>query len=467
MDTRRSPGQGTDGRAGHELGTDTVPVELVDLQPVGGSGGGRASRAPLVAGIVVIAIVGLIVVGGQLLLPPSTPSPSVVVPPSATPTPPVAVTTPRPSPTPRQTVVPTPRPTPPPAWQWTQSLYDLDSGISDEGAWGVGDAVLVPSYLYSNYAEGFAWGIARITDHDMNVFEAPPAITELWGSSVIGGRLWFLARVTGVTEEQATWQFVSTADGRSWESLGPASGLDQLAAAAFVRRVGGTWVAWFWLKGDGGIGAPTPASLMWSTDGVQWRVADVPDGPGVLQVRGVGQLGDSLIIVGSRWESFEAQSYVVLRSTDGRSWHESSLQVPSWGRPDELVCADGQCLITVPPIDDEESLPNQVLLRSTDGVTWDMVASDIPYDGPDAGLRDLQVTTTGFIATTYSSPTVWLSEDGRSWWNVEVLPPGAASYFKHLAVSGDMVVGLVEGASSDEPNWIWRGSLEATAAAPH
>jgi hypothetical protein len=454
MDTRRASDHRENGSK-PELGTETVPVELVELQSVGKSGRSFTRTAILaVAAIGIVAFAAIVATGRP---PTSTPSPSAPViglaSASPAPTPTVAPSLLRPTPPP-----PTPRPTPPPPWQWTRSDFLAELRPSVEGIWGVNGQILALVSRNDPAGDRESWSIVKLVEEGgWELLPAPPAIDGFFAGTVVDDRLWFFARVGSVSDADTTWQLVSTTDGMTWDSLGTAEGLPPLYGASILARAGDSWV--IVTHRDDGEGASN-AAISWSADGRHWDPADVPELRANVGYTASASIGDATVMVGFDFDSPEDAAWFVLRTTDGRTWRRSSFVAPSTTSARDLACDDRICLITLQPFDVGSS-STQALMVSTDGDGWAEVAANVPYYNPDSTIVHLATTATGFIALTGSPAHALLSTDGSTWRAVEVLPPDAKVYISDLAVAGDLVVAMVPWQTSDEPDRIWVGSLAA------
>jgi hypothetical protein len=454
MDNRRAS-DARETRPKPELGTETVPVELVELQPVGLSGRGLRPNAFLA--IALIGIVAFAAIVGKTLIPAPSPTTPVIA--LASPSPAASAGTPTIGPTTFKPTAapPTPRPTSPPAWQWKRSDFLPELNPSVEGVWGVNGRILALISRYDPDVDRASWSIARLTEpNEWELLAAPSAIDQFFAGTVVDDRLWFFARVGGITAADTTWRLVSTADGETWESLGNADGLPPFDGASILARTGDSWV--IVTSRDGGEGASN-AAISWSADGRHWTPADVPELRANVGYRQAASMGDTAVLLGFEFDDPEFADSFVLRSTDGRTWQRSGLDPPSSGSPRELACNGRLCIITLEPPSDLST--GQTLMESADGDHWVEVVVEVPYNGPDSVIGRLETTPTGFIALSGSPAKALLSTDGISWRAVEVLPPDARDYISELALAGDRIVGLVPWQSSDEPNRIWVGSLAA------
>jgi hypothetical protein len=455
MDTRRR-----DAGENHpkpELGTETVAVELIELQSVGNTGS-RGSRSAILA----VAALGIVAFGAILAtgrLPSSTPSPSapVVGLASATPTVPTGTPTHAPATFRPPSFAPTPIPTAAPPWQWTASDFLPELHPSVEGIWSVDGQALALISRYDAAEDRRSWSMARLVGNaGWAVSPAPSAIDQFFASTVFGGRLWFFAHIAGITEADATWRLVSTADGQAWDSLGTPTGLPSFDGASLLTRAGDSWVV---VTNRGSSEGASNAAISWSTDGEHWKPAGIPS----MRVNvGYGQaarIGDATVILGYEFDDAELAVPFVLHSTDGRTWQRSNLEPPSAGAPSELACTGELCIITLEPPSGVST--GQALMESADGVHWVEVVVDIPYTGPDAVIGRLTTRPAGFIALSGSPPKALLSTEGLSWRAVDVLPPDAQGYLSNLVVAGDSVIGLQQWDFSGESYRIWAGSLAA------
>jgi hypothetical protein len=455
MDTRRR-----DAGENHpkpELGTETVAVELIELQSVGNAGSRGSRRAILAVAAIGIVAFGAIVATGRL--PSSTPSPSAPMLglASAAPTVPAGTSTDTRATFRPPSFAPTPIPTAAPPWQWTPSDFLPDLHPSVEGIWSVDGQVLTLISRYDSAEDRRSWSMARLVENaGWAVSPAPSAIDQFFASTVVDGRLWFFAHISGITEADATWRLVSTADGQTWDSLGTPSGLPSFDGASLLTRAGDSWVV---VTNRGSSEGASNATISWSIDGEHWKPADIPAMRANVGYGQAARIGDATVVLGYEFDDPEFAVSFVLRSTDGRTWQRSTLKPPSSGAPRELACSDKLCIITLEPPSGVST--GQALMESADGVHWVEVVVDVPYTGPDAVIGRLTTTAAGFIALSGSPPKALLSTEGLSWRAVDVLPPDPQGYISNLVVAGDTVIGLQQWDSSGESYRIWAGSLAA------
>jgi hypothetical protein len=406
--------------------------------------------------LVGVTIVGIIAfaLGGSLGKGP-TPSPTVVDAAAASPTtgPSLAIT---PSLRPRYTMnLPTTPPTPTPAptfpWTWARSEFGGELGSLFRGVWGVDDRVLLLRGIPNDFDDSFDWQVSSLDEVGAwQSFPAPTAIHELSGGTVIDGRLWFVAKVGGVTEDDASWQLVSVSRGLDWDSLGPAEGLGPVGFASFIGRVGGTWVTNVWgYEGSG-------SRLLWSGGGRNWHFATLPEFTGDLELWDAASLGNRMLILGREVRSPEDVETFVLTSTDGRTWARTSFGIPNGHWVLELACSSATCVAPVLP--QEEDGTRRKVLVSTDGLDWSGVTIDLPMLDPGETIQTVRPTGRSFLAMAGNSGFALESPDGRDWTAVPVMPADRIEWMTDLAVAGDLVVGYAESQDSS-PAMIWLGSL--------
>jgi hypothetical protein len=432
-----------------EIGTETVPVNLVELQAVGRTR--RPSPLPLfLIGMAVVAIIAF-ALGGSLATPPAaSPGPSTV---AAIATGTAAAGTP--TPRPRSTMnLPTaaPTPTPAPTFPWTWVRSELRPGTSVAGIWGAGDRILLLEQLPRDNEDRYDWQVETlVAGGAWQSFSAPPAIAELFGGSVIDDRLWFIARVEGVTDADTSWQLVSTETGESWETHGATEGLGPVAAVSFLRQFRGVWMANVW--GHEG----SDARMLWSADGRIWHVARLPEFGGTFEFWDAGAIGDRMLLLGREFRSFEDVETFVLTSTDGKVWKRSPAPLPEGALARQLSCSVDVCVIPVDPL--EQDGTRRVVLRTSNGLDWSGITLDLPMLAPASTIQSIRPAGRGFVAGGGQSGFAFLSADGRDWLAVQVMPADRLEYLDVLAVGGDLVVGHAPSQDSSVPDAIWQGSL--------
>jgi hypothetical protein len=473
MDTRRRsdarermstpPAAGTPEPQG-DAGSETKIVKLTDIQPAGGLGGGM-NPAFLVA-TVAVAVISFALGAG---LPRATPTPS----PSA---PSIALAssnpTPLPSPTPTEapSTPPTPRPTTPPAWAWTRHVLLPTDAISlnETGAWGIGNLILVLAQrVFPNGATAGGLSMARFEPgRDWHLLPVPQAIEALYAGTVIDGKLWFVARVGGITE--ATWQLVSTTDGESFDTSGPTIGLGPLDGVSFLGRVGGRWVAAAYNETGAGDGA-TAFTLRSSEDGVLWEDATVPAFDAALTIRAGASNGKLAIAIGFAGDQSPGNAFA-LRTVDGQTWEGSTFNVPLLD-PTAAACWGSTCTVSG-FLYDTEAPP--VAWSTADGRTWTASSSATRPGIEYRGINHLIPYDGGILAMPSDGAWAFVSKDGVAWRAIAVLPARPAEptgptdipdSMAAVAIAGDVVIGLVAPFGDDPPAY-WRGSLAAMLAAP-
>jgi hypothetical protein len=448
MDTRRDA-RSTEGRQSEPDLTDTGLVNVIDLQTVGDPGWRNRPVA-----IVVVAVAGILAVAAMAaaLRPRGDPTPTVPAIGIASPSPvapSLEATFPPPG---RETrVPPTPRPTDPPPWAWNRVDFLPEYELNPVGIWVTRSGFLIlaqqpapvdgqrPSWLFAHSTLLRPWELVA----------APPAIYELQGGSVIDERLWFIARVGGVTDERQTLELVSTSTGDDWETFGPSHGLGTVDGVALMGRVDDRWVAATWRYTGAGEGAGE-MDLHWSADGVAWHSAALPETDSAPLFVGAAMLGDTMVALGER---------EVLYSTDGMTWQASPSTVPENYAPTGLACSDVACVIVASTF----NLSGDVIARQTSDLQ-EWFGADVVAPRTETGdyLMGLTATDAGFLAIGAGTGYAFLSEDGLAWQSLQVtVAPSGTDAFMGLAVRGSDVVGLARGRSNEAPS-IWTGTLPET-----
>jgi hypothetical protein len=446
MDTRRRPPSRDDRRAMPAPRSDGAAVEVIELGSTGPTGWRNGPVALL--GVAVAGILAFAVIGAAVKPPAPSPSAPVIAIASQLP----AATSVAPTSAPTR---PPPPPTRSPAWQWRREDLLPDEGLTFPlGMWAVDGRVIVlaehgdDDHLFARLESGSAW----------QTVAPPPAITEFMGGSVVDGEVYFLAKVGGVTDDDATLQLIRTANGEGWQSMGTATGLGRVDGVVFIGRVGDTLVAslvrWRPDLGEGAI----EVELRWSEDGTHWEVADVPHVEVGATFDYIAMFGETMVVLGTKYEP-EGHDQFLLTSTDGKTWRKLVFDLPQYYAPTALACDDAVCVVLADPFGGAETV--QLALRTSDlGASWTSDFVEVPAGGQPI-VANLTAIDAGFLAMgSYSGSytgSAFVSADGGQWRALEVMAPGEAEYLAHLVVSGDAVIGL---GSWDVGNTsIWTGSL--------
>ena len=448
-----------------EVGTDTVPVNLVELQSVARKKrGGGGSMVVLAVALVALGVFAGMVLTGRPFEPEPSPTPPVAVAsPSLAATAPVVVL---PTASPVRTTRPSPTPAPPgEPWEWVRTDLPGD-GLRAAGIWAVDGAFMVLGEQVTAFGSRTGWVLARLEPGQVwRLQGAPPAIDGFYGGTVIDDRLWFLARVVGVTPDDVSWQLVSTSDSHEWESLGESQGLESVGDPEFLARIGDTWVTAAMEFGEGPCctGGDPATRIFWSGDGVSWAGAELPELPGEIMFGSTraGVVGDTMIVAGLM-ASGQDQVPFVLRSSNGRTWRLANVPfaTPNPRLITGLACDGLVCVITTArPLCNCEPKDDARAYVSPDGREWRSNSLPIPDSAvPDDGLRNLISTGAGFLAVAGESGNALLSRNGEEWGAVAVMPLALSRHLVGIAVSGDIVLGVAE-TFNDRPNGIWEGSL--------
>jgi hypothetical protein len=275
-----------------------------------------------------------------------------------------------------------------------------------------------------------------------------------------------MGRVPGVSTENDSWQLVGTQTGASWESLGPTDAFDQIAGPSagkgngfgFVGRVGDAWVVETYQDGES-------PKLYWSDDGRHWNVAKQPAIKGNVQISGSAMFRDRMLVLGWSFIDFEHVESFVLSSTDGKTWQQLDLGLQPGAGIGSLACNVDACVAAEDPREGAGTVRN--LWVTHDGDSWDKVSIDLPSVDSGSPIRLIKPTNGGFIAIAGFTDTALLSDDGRTWRQIDGIRPAIShETLVNLAVAGDLVVGYGSSGSSDIPNALWRGSLKVMEAAP-
>jgi hypothetical protein len=463
MDNRTGRRNREPARYVSEVGTDTVPVNLVEIQSVGG----RSQRSPLPLFLVSLAVVAIIAfaLGGSMAtpapLPTASAAPVAVSSPSSMAPVPSPSGSPRPSATPRVTPLVTPSPTPAP-WAWTGEAVP-GNPLKPTGIWTIDGQVFVPEISWEPANGGAAAVVARKTPRgDWDLSPMGPAVTWTSTGTKVNGRIWLVARVAGVSQDDFTWELVSSDDGATWESLGPIKGLDQLDGFTSLTRIGGLWVgSALYVTGPCCTGGEYGLHLVWSADGVHWTPADLPKLDAAISFVDVASYGDSLVVIATLGSEIRPAP-TVLRSRDGKTWR--FVDGHGFQKGDEvygLSCSDAACaVITARPFCDcLENGPTAHMLTGTSA--WNAYDLDLPDSTlQDDSLRSLMAIDRGFIAVAGSSGQAVVSLDGSSWSVFDVIPLARSQPIAGLARLGESILAVTI-SMDDSPSVLWTGDLTA------
>lgn len=462
MDNRAGRRDSRPERYVSEVGTDTVPVKLVELQSVGSR---KRSSMPLF--LVSLVVVGLVAfaLGGSMATPPPQPSastaPVAIASPSTAAASPIASASRAPSRSPRPTIDVTPPPTPAP-WAWSRddlpgnSLYPL-------GIWQVGSRLLVQLVNWNGPEAGVPLLFGSWTEQEGWQLNVPgSAVVWLAGGTVVDGRLWFLAGVGGVSQNDMTYQLVSTVDGNDWEALGKVKGLDRIDGLAFLRRFNGLWVAGMYhSEGRCCDGGGQAIDIFSSTDGVHWTKAALPELGGTIAELRAATFRGALVVEASVG-SFSGFSGALLRSTDGTTWRR--IDIPnssSEDAPTGFACNADRCVVSTARL--FCSCPDVTATAFTwaGGDRWstsDMRVEDSSVD--DDSIRSLTAFDGGFIAVAGASGDAIVSSDGEAWTAMRVMPLGVSEAINGIVIRDDAIYAIGETFDSS-PAGFWTGSLSA------
>jgi hypothetical protein len=345
---------------------------------------------------------------------------------------------------------PSPRPTrtPGPA-EWRP--YDLNMSTDTE----ILDVVsfdgqfVMPVRTYDSDGQQAYSLLESMTGQAWTPTPVPAAIRELQAGAVIDGRLWFIARVEGVS--QATFELISTDARGDWQSLGPTEGLGiESGGAVLLARVADRWiVSTYQYDTDGGL---ERQDVRTSSDGVTWSNADVPKDPEE-GMHGSFSIDGTLGLLGVTNDDTDPSSFV-LTTRDGKQWTRADLEPETNGHIYDVRCTEVVCLGLGTREEVGAYLPT--IATSSNGTDWVPVESD---DLPE--LSTVTVVPGGFLGLDGRSRTAWVSSDGIDWQGVVVIPDDTgAHYVFRLAANQEFVaaIGARDGGSSLVS---WAGTLDA------
>ena len=206
---------------------------------------------------------------------------------------------------------------------------------------------------------------------------------------------------------------------------------------AYVTSDGSTWtpstepLEYSGIAGDGAmqVVAITSGTVAVSNDdGATWSTLS----------KGVGDM-TRLLWTGQEYLGVDSEK--VWSSPDGVSWTEQTLSTPPDGVLLDVARGGGKYLITA---------DGGVLYTSTDGAHWTKGVATVPGDTVQPTMRwviwdgkeFIGVGTTNQVTGPYSS-SVWVSEDGASWYPERVPSGFLATYV--ATGSGEVIIGGAHG----------------------
>jgi hypothetical protein len=355
----------------------------------------------LAAGLLLVAVAVIGVVGSKLLTPPVTPSPSpaasVPVAPSVAPTPgiPTAWTSSDlPSPGCAATVI---------------DVVTFKSGLAAIGTCG---RTTEPTVVWIS-DDGSTWRFTASIPH-----------ADVYGVLGEGSQLLLVGQDVTNGADAASW---SSTDGATWTRSTSDLGVGVINAV--VRGPSG-----YLAVGSTGPNIPAWPGLandeVWtSADGATWTLVA---GAGA---RFGGDIATTLVATSSGWLTGNAGG--IWQSVDGTTWlqvNDTNIQQLVAGGPGFVARGVDQ-------------QGNATLATSIDGSAWAPVGApglDLPAVAADAG----HIAVVGWPDQTETgSPTVWFSVDGASWTALPALPAGLQNVSLSL-VAGNLRVTATTGTGS-------------------
>lgn len=191
---------------------------------------------------------------------------------------------------------------------------------------------------------------------------------------------------------------------------------------------------------------------IWRSDaGSDWSLVEAPMLDG-LELVDVASDGAGYIAIGTRSANPNAPVAVLLRSSDGRTWEESTTVPGAWSMS---VSGGPHGYAVLLEVDD-----SRAILFSEDGVAWSRMAPDSVE--PGVGIGDVAAEGDGWILVGAKGDQAYVarSADGKRW-QPESLPAsgptdGVESVYAYQVVPGawsTLVMGLDDPACDDDPDW--------------
>ncbi|MBO0729910.1 MAG: hypothetical protein J2P57_11675, partial [Acidimicrobiaceae bacterium] len=315
-----------------------------------------------------------------------------------------------------------------------------------------------------------------------SVFGAAPAVATPAALVQLGGRLLLAVDVVtpgpALGQETSTVDFLSSADGRTWQTLPGSpvfSGAEVTALAAglqpgSVEAVGGQSPPSSTLR----TGSPGAAAWV-SADGNTWTAA--PGGlaasPGVTGPalpEAATRAGTGYVAVGKSPTAPGHTAAMVWTSATGLSWQQARpLDSPGTSRTADValgVCARGQQVAAVGSGDQQQVGERaQAWLSRDDGARWSAAAVTPPAaPGADEQMQGCVAVPGGAAGANKSSwvaygqstddngvttPALWLSSNGTQWSRLVLPGAGGPSAVHGVAVRGASWLAIGGGQQSD------------------
>jgi hypothetical protein len=188
-----------------------------------------------------------------------------------------------------------------------------------------------------------------------------------------------------------------------------------------------------------------------SDDGSDWSLVEAPMLDG-LELVDVASDGAGYVAIGTRSENPNAPVAVFLRSSDGRTWEESTTVTGAWSM---AVSGGPRGYAALLEVDD-----SRALMFSPDGMSWSRV--DASAVEPGISIGDIAADGDGWIVVGAKDDQAYVarSVDGKTW-QPETLPAsgptdGVKSVYAYQVVPGawsTLVLGLDSPACDDDPDW--------------
>ena len=290
-------------------------------------------------------------------------------------------------------------------------------------------------------------------------------------SAVAAGPAGFLAMGSAYDEGflPKVWR---SSDGRAWELVDAATGLDRPADVLDVAATDDGWVAVGALRTGADPASGPFAGVAWhSTDGTSWTLTELPPGADA-EVRSVAAVGEQVVATGD-----VGGQPAAWRSEPGGSWERLDVAVAGGEGIGPLadVAARGDRLVATASAEDADFQRSVVVTSDDLGDSWTLalVELEVEYPTVEADADGFSIVGSRFLDSFASpeacyedidacrsdaDPVVLRSTDGTAWEAIDVSDLGSSDYLRVYALAAADGRTLVLGSEERVQVWSWLDS---------